>query len=233
MNKGNGPILAIIGCAVLAVVVFFLVDFSAGRSFATPQEVIEAIRQASQKDDLKAWCQCLTDDSRDLLAATVIVDEFTTRQAKGRDANAKQKAHFQAVAEVFEKHGLKDESLEKMQKEFMAITVPQAPLPAKIGAAQAILAPVKDRNAFIEDLFKTVQKLSGSEGPLSMWKNAKLADVEIRGKEAQGRVSMGRGEPKTFYFKKQGDSWKLDLFADAEMPEQMFNPHGGLPPGHP
>src|SRR5437879_5204461 len=104
MNRGNGPILAIIACALLAVAVFFIVDFSAGRSFATPQEVIDAVRQASQKDDLKAWCQCLTDDSRDLLAASVIVDEFSTKQDKEKTGTDKQKAHIRAVAEVFKEH---------------------------------------------------------------------------------------------------------------------------------
>ena len=31
MNKGTGTYLAIIGCAVLAVVVFFVADFSGGK----------------------------------------------------------------------------------------------------------------------------------------------------------------------------------------------------------
>ena len=226
MNRWTGTFIAMLACALLAVVVFFLLDFSANRSFSSPQEVIDAIRLASQKDDARAWCQCLTDESRDLLAATLIVEEFSKKQEKEKTGTEEQKALIHAVDKVFAQHGLTEEFLMKMQREFLTLSHPKAPMAEKVKAARAVIAPVNDPNGFVADLFQTVQKTSRSESPLSMWKNAKLTDVQITGKTAEGVVSIGPGQPENYLFRKQGESWRLDLFPEEKRPP-------GLPLGHP
>jgi hypothetical protein len=227
MNRWTGTFIAMLACALLAVVVFFALDFSANRSFSSPQEVFDAIRQASQKDDGRAWCQCLTDESRDLLAATLVVEEFSRKQDKEKIVTEEQKAHVQAIEKVFAQHNLTDEFLMKMQREFLTLSHPKAPLEEKVKAARTVTGPIKDVNGFVADLFQAVQKSTRSESPLAMWKNAKLTEVQISGRTAEGVISIGPGQPQPFLFRKQGESWRLDLF-----PAEEKGP-AGLPPGHP
>src|SRR5216684_5687969 len=168
MNRGTGTFIAMLVCALLAVVVFFLIDLSGDKVFATPQEAFDEARAALEKNDLRGFCQCLTDDSRDIFAATVIVDKFTTKQEIEKTGTEEQKAQIRAADQVFAQHGLTEEFLNKMQREALTISDPRAPPDEKVQSAQALLAPVKDRNGFVADIFKAALKDSKAEKPFSV-----------------------------------------------------------------
>ncbi len=220
MNRGNGIFVAIIASALLAVVVFFVADFSAGKSFGSPQEVIDAVRLASQKDDLRGWCQCLTDESRDIVVADAVV-VFSRQLLKKADTDEKV-AQNRALEELFKQNGMTMEHLAKMQQASIILRDPQTPMEQKLDFAQTLLAPVGDRNSFAADLFRTILKSPGAENPLTIWKNAKLSEVQISGKTAQGMVAMEQGRPEKIFFRKQGDSWRIDLFPEDKEPPPPF-----------
>ena len=234
MNRMSGTFLVIIACAILAVVVFFLYDLSSEKTFATPAEAFEASRDAVKKNDMRAFCQCLTRESRDLLGATVIVSEFMKRQSLEKAGKAEQMAQVKVVEKIFAQHGLTDEFLSKMvQQEGDTITHPQAPVEEKVQAAQALLAPVKDVNGLIADFFQATMK--DGENDFSVLKDAKLTNVKILGKEAVGGLSFpDQDQPSPMNFRKQGEGWRIVL--PLEQKQRPMMPPGmppGLPPGHP
>jgi hypothetical protein len=213
MNKGTGTYIAIIVVAVLAVAVFFLADFGSSKTFASPEEVIDGIRTAAQKDDVRGWCQCLTEASRDLMAARVAIEEYYSKL--NPEAGKGQKAESKALEKVFEAHGLTDAFLSKMEREAMILSDKRSPTREQVKSAKAILAPVRDRNSFLADVFKTIH-----QSPLGDWKDAKLLEVKTKGNIAVGRVNFN-GRPQEFFFTKEGESWRLDFIAMAEANQAM------------
>ena len=216
MKSANGIFLAIVICAVLAVAVFFLVDLSADKVYASPEEAFQAARVALQKNDMRTWCRCLTDDSRDMLLLESI--ELTPKETLEIAPNEK-KAIIRAKVDAQAKHGLTEEYLFKMQDEFLDLQKRKVPLEGQLRFARKLLAPVSDPNALFADLINVTVKESGGRNPFSSLADAKLNEVKVSGKTAEGTISGGRG-PSPFYFRKQGDGWRIDLIG----PEQRQTP---------
>ena len=224
MNRGTGTFIAMLVCALLAVVVFFLIDLSGDKVFATPQEAFDESCMALKKKDMRGWCQCFTDDSRDFIAANMAVQEFRTKQMFAQVGDDERKAHISAVDQVFAKHGLTHEFLAKLQDDADILHDPQA----SKKFAQEVLKPVTDRCAFVADMFEAVLKNSNHENPILAQKDDKLSDVKITGKTAVGLVtSKLGGGPRQLFFRKQGEGWRIDFLAEDKRPMP------GLPPGHP
>ena len=215
MNRMNGTFLAMLAIAVLAVAVFFLADLGGDKVYATPEAVFEASQEALQKNDMRTWCGCLTDDSRDLIAASFALQEFA-KIKQGDDKNAR------AISEVFERHGLTPEILTKALSQFDE----RAPLEEKLQLAEVLLRPVSDRNSFFAEMFQIV--IPKGENRMNTGKNDKLSNVKIAGKKATATITskdaQGLG---SMTFVKQGDGWRIDIIAEAERPMPQF------PPGHP
>jgi hypothetical protein len=231
MNRMTGTFMAIIACAVLAVVVFFLYDLSSEKTFASPAEVFEASRDALKKNDMRGFCQCLTKESRDLYAAILIIQQFALKQEAEKIGTDEQKALVHAGDQVFAKHGLTEEFLAKKQREALLISDRQAPLEEKREAAQAVLAPVRDLNGFIADMLQTASPGAKAENPFRVLKDANLSKVKITGTTAVGEISLaGQDHPSPMDFRKQGEGWRIDLFPEQKQ-RPMMPP--GMPPGHP
>jgi hypothetical protein len=228
MNRGTGTFIAMLVCALLAVVVFFLVDLSGDKVFATPQEAFDESCLALKKKDMRGWCQCFSDDSRDFIAANMAVQEFKTKQIFAQAGDNEKNAHIRAVDQVFAKHGLTDEFLAKLQDDADILGDPRARMKQKVLFAQEVIKPVNDRCAFIADMFEAVLKNSNEENPILAQKDDKLSDVTITGKTAMGLVTpkLG-GRPRQLFFHKQGEGWRIDFLAEDKRPMP------GLPPGHP
>jgi hypothetical protein len=229
MNRVTSIFIAMLVCAFLAVVGFFLIDLSGEKVFATPQEAFDESCKALKKNDMRGWCQCLTNDSRDFMAANMAVQEFRTKQEFAGAGNDDKKAHVRAVEQVFAKHGLTDEFLAALQPESGVLDSP-ASMKEKLRFAQEVLKPVSDRCSFVADMFEAVLKESGADNPFLGKKDDKLSDVNINGKIAKGTVTtmqLGRERIGEITFRKQGEGWRIELFAE-ETPRMP-----GLPPGHP
>src|SRR5205823_5482751 len=123
---------------------------SSEKTFATPQEAFEAWNLALKQKDMRTACQCLTDDSRDYVAANVAVSEFK-KKTEGKADTEEKKAQIRAVAEVFTKHGLTDEHLQKVAGDGRPLQDESMPLEARLRYFQEVLGPVSDRGAFVAD----------------------------------------------------------------------------------
>jgi hypothetical protein len=214
MKSANGIFLAIVICAVLAVAVFFLVDLSADKVYASPEEVFNASRAAIQKKDLRAWCRCLTDDSRDIIAAKPVL--FFFKEVYEKAQTKEEKAILTAIMEVQTKHGLTQEHLAKLEPEAMAMDGKAGP-EDQLRFAQKVLQPVNDRNAFFADLYGVILKESDAGNPFGMFADGKLIDVKTEGKVAMGTIAVGGREgPIPMMFRKQGEGWRIDIIASQK-----------------
>lgn len=210
MKSPNGIFLAIVVCAVLAVAVFFLVDLSADKVYGSPEEVFNAARVALQKNDMRTWCRCLTDDSRDMLLLESI--ELTPKKTLEIAPN-EHKAIVRAKVDAQAKHGLTEEYLLTMKDELSDLQ--KASIEKQLRFVRKLIAPVSDPNALFADLINAAAKEAGGRNPFSSLADAKLNDVKVSGKTAEGAIMTSRG-PSPFYFRKQGESWRIDLIG----PEQ-------------
>src|ERR1700674_4427901 len=95
----NRTFVAIVLCAFLAVVVFYFVGGE--KTFASPQECFDAARAALKKNDMAGFCECLTTESRDLLAAITVINESLMKQMREKGANEKEMERMNAVDKVF------------------------------------------------------------------------------------------------------------------------------------
>ena len=220
MKSPNGIFFAIVVCAVLAVAVFFLVDLSADKVYGSPEEVFNASRVAIQKKDLRAWCRCLTDDSRDIIAITRVKFSFAKEDALSKEDKA--------IIEVQTRHGLTEEYLAKLEPEAKAMRRPDVGPDDQLRFAQKVLQPVTDRNGFFADLYGIILAKPGAGNPFGLFAEGKLNDVKIDGKLAMGIISIGaKEEPIRMMFRKQGEGWRIDIIETEKQEAQQRMP----PPG--
>jgi len=217
MNQPTKVFVAMLVIAALLVVAFFTIGPAAEIVYLSPQEVVEGAKKASRKGDMRAWCQCLTEGSRDRLAAESVVTMLAIQQAfaKGSKERAAQARELQQIAE---RHGLKEDFLAKMHENARVLVDDQASVEEKLEFSRALLAPVRNRNAFAADMYKEIQKITGKEGPMDLWKDASLSDVRITGETAKGTMSFDGGGTTTLTFRRQGESWRIDLIAMEKRP---------------
>jgi hypothetical protein len=176
---------------------------------ATPEDVFKTAKAAADKEDWKGFCDCLTDDSRDTFAggmafAGVMMKAFG--ELGGKEAGAKLKP----IDDVLTKHGLTEENLKKMEK--------GPPLGAEKDMAKAmkeLVAPVKDRSAFVADMVAALKQVGekGKDQP-PFPKDAVLKDVKIDGDSAKAMVVSQQGgaeRSEPIEFRKVGAGWKIEL----------------------
>ncbi|MBM3997031.1 MAG: hypothetical protein FJ303_23200 [Planctomycetes bacterium] len=233
MDRMQGIILSILGAAVFAAVLFFVIDYGSEKTYATPQDVFEASRMALRRNDLRAFCQCITDDSRDFMAATMAVDKYVNRELMEKAGTEKKKAEVRAVDDIFKKHGLTEAHMAKHQKDMLQLTDQFAPMKQKLAVARELLEPISDRNGFIAEVFEASMKATGIDHPFLDKKDDKLTNVIVQGKAASGIVETRGGAmdgKDAIEFRKQGEGWRIDLFPERG---SGMMPPGMLPPGHP
>jgi hypothetical protein len=214
MNRTTGTFLAIVVCAVLAAVVFSLTDFLGGKVYASPEEVLAASHAALRKKDLRTWCECLTDESRDFMAVEPVIFSFKGTYAAA-ETNEK-KAELAALKEVQDKHGLTEAHLAKLVPEKAALE--DRPRGEDLERfAQKVLAPVSDRNAFCAEMYAVVLKDADPVAAFGPFADGKLSNVKVEGNVAVGAVSMSSDRPPIrIVFRKQGDGWRIDFLASME-----------------
>ncbi|MSQ96225.1 MAG: hypothetical protein EXR98_16960 [Gemmataceae bacterium] len=215
MNKPTRIFVAMAVIAGVFVVAFFTIGPAGEKVYASPTEVFKAAAKASAKDDMKSWCQCVTDGSRDLRAAMGVAMLFDEMQkpAQAKDDDGKVKAR--AINDLFAKYRMSPEFLVGMQGKIEVLFEEKAPLDVKLEVAGALLLPVRDRNAFAADLHGALLKYA-RRSPLSViegFREAQLSDIKPpEGETAQGTMVTERGPPGVpIFFRKQGEGWRIDL----------------------
>jgi hypothetical protein len=196
--------------------------------YRTPQEVFEAAKKALQKEDMKGFCATLTDDSRDAFAGVMVLMPMMVKGFAKFAPEDKQKellAKLKPLEDVMTKHGLTEEALNKMKGEKPAGKGPEA----MKQALKQLVAPVKDRCAFIAEMVAAFKKVDGKakEGPIDI--KGELKDVMIDGDKAKGVIvgtKDGKEKRDPIEFRKIAGSWKIDLPMDMGKGMKL-----GAPPG--
>jgi hypothetical protein len=193
------------------------------QGFGTPQEAFEAARGAAQKGDWKGVCATLTDESRDALAGALAVLP-SMYKAMARRAGPKEKTVLDKLKPldlVLARHGLN----EKMLNNLLAERAESADKDEAIKLAlPRLLAPVRDRCAFIADMFDALKKVDEKHAARSpITADAQLNDVTLDGDTAKGvivtRVPGGRDRRDSVAFRRRAGSWKIDLpFGPTKQP---------------
>ncbi len=183
---------------------------SGGTTHATPEDVFKAAKAATDKEDWKGFCDCLTDDSRDTFAGGMA---FAGAMMKafgglgGKDLQAKLKP----IDDVFNKHGLTEEALKK--------TPGGGAEKDMAKAMKELVAPVKDKSAFVADMLAALKQAGEGKGKDSgpFPKDAVLKDLKIDGNTAKGVIVTKQGGEKSepIEFRKVGAGWKIDIPADS------------------
>jgi hypothetical protein len=181
--------------------------------YRTPQEVFEAAKKAAQKEDWKGVCATLTDDSRDLLAGALVMTPLRFK-ARAKLAGPKGKeilAKLKPLEGVLARHGLSETVLNNI----LAAQADTDPKDAIKLSVKKLLAPIRDRCAFIADMFNALKKVDESKarrGPINA--DAELHDVKIKADKAAGVIVTkmgGKAQRELIEFRKVAGSWKIEL----------------------
>src|SRR5262245_55215398 len=213
-------IAALTGLALAALAAVALADKDKGEKkdepkakvYETPQDVFDAYVAAEKKDDYKTMFRCLSPRAQKEMAVSFAGALASNRAAleelKGKDAQDAVKK-MKPIYDVFDKHGL----TAKVTKELDSKDARE-----KEKAKQAVLAALKDPEAFLVELFTAASKTGLEKYDPSGPATLKLTKVKIRGDKATGvvvRTTKGKDdkekveiEPANFV--KVGGGWRID-----------------------
>ncbi len=175
---------------------------------ATPEAVFTAFGEAASKNDVKAFMSCLTKKSQgDFAFMTMMMSTFAPM--KYMNDQAKAEALGKEIEGVMAKHGLTEEAMPMDD-------------PSAEPDVEKILGPVKDRGAFVADLFAIMSR-EDPETPLKSISGATLKDVAMTGDAASGKIVIDGREEKIEFSKVDG-GWLI------VMPKPEGPPAMDLPP---
>ncbi len=168
---------------------------------ATPQDAFNTMKTAFKNKDWKAACSCLTPDSVDTMAASMIVAGSFMKAFGGMTPDGKEAPEMKGfgtkIDALFTKYGI-DES--KLPKPDPAAGEPDMKALANI---------VKDKPAFIGEMMTLLDSMpKDAGGSFPDFESAKISDVKVDGDKAQGKITMD-GKDDTIDFQKIDGSWKI------------------------
>jgi hypothetical protein len=190
----------------------------------TPQEAFKIFQEAAEKGDWKILCTCITDDSRDHLAGQIAALPRLLRQvlAFEKEEKAKElKAQTEALEDVLAKHGLTTEMVEKACQQ---VSDPKDPKASSRAVGKALLAPIKDRVAFLVDYAAVSEKHGMGKHPVPLPQWAELEDLKLKGDSARGIAVIrlrGLEWRRPIELRHINGSWKIDLLGYYDTPEPL------------
>jgi hypothetical protein len=198
-----GALFSALACLVLS-------GCGGAASYSTPDAAFKGMQTAAEKEDWKAFCETLTDDSRDMMAGSMAFGGMFMSKMGALGAKEEDKAKLKTIDEVLKKHGLTEEHFSKLPKD---------PMPKDKAGQQAamrkMVEPVKDKAAFVGDMMKSMKSLSkDGESNFSMIKSAKLEELKVEGDTAKGVIVTqikGQDKREPVEFRKVSGSWRVEL----------------------
>jgi len=156
-------------------------DKPKAKVYKTPQDVFDAFVVAGQKDDHKTVAALLAPQAQKDVAAILAIligaDRPMLEESKEEDAQKLLKT-FKPVYDTMDKHGVTVKVLEKVKKSKDKKEMEKS--------KKAVLAVIKDPEAFIVDVMTAVDKL-GFGGEKAKTKE-ELKDLKIDGDKAKGTL---------------------------------------------
>ena len=188
-------------CSMLAVSVSL--SGCGSKKHKSPEAVFEAAKSAMADEDMEGFMNCLTPESQDLLAGSMVMLGTMMKGLAalgGEDADAQQSVS--KIGKVLEDHGLTEDAMKKMEG---------ADESDPASAMKRLVEPVKDKAAFVGDMFEV---FSGMEDGAAVQKDFQfkgtLKDIKIDGDSASAVLEDG-GTSDPFHFKKVKGSWLIRL----------------------
>lgn len=197
----------------------------APRGYQSPEAAFAAVQEAARNKDFQGAVGALTDDSQDALCGMIVL-ATGLMAAFGGDEMADIKA-------VLEKHGV---PIEAPKFDFNIGEAPPADATPP-AAEEPEEMPIKDKPAFIAEMFAVMEKKGGSEGfdkgPTD-WIDAELRDLAIAGESATAtvfRMEEGAEVTEPIEFRKGPGGWlvhlPLDLMQSQSGAEGTASAFGG------
>lgn len=194
-----------------------------GGGASSPQGAFNNLKAASEKKDVKAVMDCMSEDTVNSMAGAMAMSGVMMKGMAGlggANMPAEVKDSLQKMDAVLTKHGLTDEYLKKQESKTKAG-------PGDFDTKnKEFLSVVKDKPAFIADMLNAMPKKDGKTAGEEMfsrkWKS--LKDVKINGDTATGTAVLsedGKDTEEPMAFKKEKDGWKI---AVIESRKETFKP---------
>lgn len=200
------------GLLLSALVCALLVGCGGATAHKTPEDAFNAMKTAAEKEDYKTFCDCLTDESRDVIAGTaVFLGAVTKAVFSAPTATNADKEKLRPIDDIVKKHGLNEDFLKKVDVKGILLTKDKG---ASLKAMQKLVEPVKDRTALAVDLFGALKKLDGEQFDLTReFSKAELKDLKIDGDTARGTLVKGKNNEPVDFRKIEG-GWKIHFSLD-------------------
>lgn len=215
LTVGGGIAGVLIGGIALWLIVPWVLPFLAF-GYRSPEAVFTAARKASEREDWRTFCGCLTPPSRDLLVSSMVhnVSRIASARsfaaASGLGAGQAVDEKVQPILDVLQRHRLDDETVQRMAKE-----LPWMPSASDAEKVDQALAPIRDRNGFVADMIGAMKQINNRPALTPIATQSELKEVTIDGDRATGMVvSMadGRENKESMEFLRSGGGWKIDAF---------------------
>ncbi len=179
-------------------------------NYDSPQAVFDAAKKAEASEDWKVFCQCLTPESQEAFSVETALDAVFLRSVvvglSGLLFAGEKEAEreFAKVSEVLGKHGFDEKTLKGIEEDSKSPEEEVAAIGRKI----------KDKPAFISDMFAALSAMNGSEVIPLLVGSAKLVGLNIDGDAATATVVQtikGKDLKDRIAFKKVDSSWLIDM----------------------
>jgi hypothetical protein len=165
--------------------------------YDTPQAVFAAFTAARDKGDYKTYIATLTPESQKDLVEMFALDWVEERFRGAGKRSSKEAKQLEPIFALLEKHGLSEQAVNKI------ISTERDEEKGKA----AIVAMIKDRTAFLEDILPAIDKLNSRKPG-----NPTLEALKIDGDKAKGYLVQkigGREFKRPIGFVKIGGGWKV------------------------
>jgi hypothetical protein len=186
----------------------------ASAGHATPEACFAAMQTAVNNNDMAAICDCLTEETQAAMAGMLVMSGRMFRSLPhSPDDEEKHQKMADAMQGVLEKHGAAEAAADAPQN------------PESLGGPGALLElaeVVKDKRAFIVDMFTALQQFeeANSFGEAFNQQSAgKLHDVKIEGDRATAVVTTAAGTDDPIEFRRtDATGWRLHINLDQAAP---------------
>jgi hypothetical protein len=212
-----------------------LASQAAEKVYKTPQAVFDAAIAAAKKQDFKAFCECMDDESRDALAGQFAMMGMMVKSFSEFDPKDKGKAA--PLDAILKKHGLTEEVMKKGPPNLpRPAKAPKGPDEQNKAMAEMARVMIKDRTGFIVEMLAALEKMGDKPKKSSpiFAGEVSLVDLKIDGNSAKGTLltrENGKEDREPISFKKQGPTWKVVM--PAKFSPATDNGLPGSPPTQP
>ncbi|MDA7977569.1 MAG: hypothetical protein MPJ50_02225 [Pirellulales bacterium] len=188
---------------LLVVTAIFLTGCGNSPGGSSPDAAFNNFKTAVGNDDWETAIAQLTNESQDMMASGMVMMAAFASISFDED---EAKANEESFKSLLASHGL-----DKAELDDNASFASEDPT----GGMSELMAPVKNKPAFIADLIKWIDERSDDDGGMmDEVINGQLKNVEVDGETAKGVIAMtkdGEANEEPVEFRKINGKWFIHL----------------------